>query len=473
MARSLVESADHKVITSSPTTRPGWVFTLLLSLLVALLIVALAGGLLYWWLILQPRLEAQDDVNAEVARIQAAGEPITTADMAAFHRVPEGTFDATLLWLDAIELSLQAKGPPAQDLPYVGTGKVELLDPQVPGSLLTAAEVYLASHEDAVAAARQAAAVHGECRYPMDFTLGFGAAPDINQVRQLARLLSLRSRVAAIRGNSDRAIESVELLFALAKSLEHEPAMLPQLVRLAVLGLADGQTEFLIAKLNLEDDQLLQLQEGLAPAPLQKSMQLSLLGERAMGYYSLLQLSPGTSHTRTANRSVPLAHAIECRDYLILMEEMLTAAELPPPEAWLRAETLGRNFGANVGKPLQPSRGGVLAQSLPAVQQLFAATARAQVERDCLIAGIAFRRFELAQGRPPATLAELVPDLLPSVPADPFNRGGQAKLVVNGQMFAIYSVGQNGIDDRALLTDPETQVDTGLAAPLQSQFSSR
>jgi hypothetical protein len=55
------------------------------------------------------------------------------------------------------------------------------------------------------------------------------------------------------------------------------------------------------------------------------------------------------------------------------------------------------------------------------------------------------------------------------VPRDPLLPGNPPLvLVVEGNQFAIYSVGPNLQDDRALLADPQSQDDIGFVAPLTS-----
>lgn len=465
MSQTIGESVDRENRVDSRSARPARGITLLLGLLVAFLLLSLVAGGIYWRYFLQPQLEAQEAVNVEVARIQAAGEPITAADMVAFHQAPPGTEDITHLWLDAIG---SARGQFGKQLPYVGTGKVELLDPNVPNSILRQAEAYLADYDGAIAAARRAAAANGECRYPVDFRQGLSAAPTINEARQLARLLALRAHVAVIRGNSHEAIESIELLSALARSLDHEPPMVSQLVRLAVLGMVNGQIEAMLRSCNLTDEQLRRLQTMLEDASFQEPMKLALFGERAAGYHAFLQMSAsGPSPPALPSTQVALRHAIDCEDYLSVMQNMLMAADLSTADAWRRADAIGRNFSAGAGPriPVRSSGGALVAQSLPAVQQLFVAAARSEAEFDCTIAAIAFRRFQLAHGRSPASLAEMVPEFLPAVPRDPFS-GGPMKFIVTDAVFAIYTVGPNRIDDRSLLTDPDPLHDYGIVAPL-------
>src|SRR5215475_3789365 len=50
----------------------------------------------------QGHYAAADMVESEVARLEAKGEPVTTAALYAFHTVPEGTRDITHIWLNVL-----------------------------------------------------------------------------------------------------------------------------------------------------------------------------------------------------------------------------------------------------------------------------------------------------------------------------------------------------------------------------------
>src|SRR5262245_45529396 len=74
-------------------------------------------------------------VNAEVARIQARGEPITTDDFYAWHQVPAGTPDITQDWLKVLAaLDESALNTAGQSLPFFGEADPALLAPDAPGS---------------------------------------------------------------------------------------------------------------------------------------------------------------------------------------------------------------------------------------------------------------------------------------------------------------------------------------------------
>ncbi len=71
---------------------------------------------------------------------------------------------------------------------------------------------------------------------------------------------------------------------------------------------------------------------------------------------------------------------------------------------------------------------------------------------DSAVATVAAERYRLRHGRWPASLAALVPDLLPAVPADPFDgRPLRYRRLDDG--IVIYSLGPDGTDDGGSLDD--------------------
>jgi hypothetical protein len=436
-----------------------WSANVLLALAVILLLLAVTAITLFWR-VHQQHLQALADVQAEVARIQAAGEPITAEDFAAFHQVPPGMNDTTALWLEAIRLAVQQKGPGGANLPYVGIGRPDQLGATAP-ALLSAAEAYLAAHDDTIAAARQAAATNGECRYPVDFRQRAGAKHEhIDKLRQLSRLLSLRARVATNRGRDQEAIESIELLLALGHSLDSEPAMASQLVRNVVFDMSLAELELLIGNQILAEEQLARLESKLQAIETQGPTRLAILGERGVGYREFHHMA--NMPTSGAGK---LERPADCLAYLHMMDDLLAAADMPAADRMQEVLKTGSQLNAKAHSldPWQRSNVALSLQVMPAFTQLFHATARFEAERDSALAGVAFRRFQLKHGRAPSSLAEMIPEFLPAVPADPFRRGAPLTLVTTGNQFAIYSVGINGVDDGKLLIDPDTQDDTGMA----------
>jgi hypothetical protein len=102
------------------------------------------------------------------------------------------------------------------------------------------------------------------------------------------------------------------------------------------------------------------------------------------------------------------------------------------------------------------SRGVFRAMGIPDFQDEFGSTSlaaalrktlAAETTRRLVVTALALKRFQLQHGQWPATLAELCPALLPSVPIDPYD-GKPLKYHPNDDgTYLLYSVGEDGIDD--------------------------
>jgi hypothetical protein len=78
-------------------------------------------------------------------------------------------------------------------------------------------------------------------------------------------------------------------------------------------------------------------------------------------------------------------------------------------------------------------------------------------------ASVAVERYRRAHGgTPPASLAQIVPALLPAVPTDPFS-GQPLKYSVQPDRYVVYSLGPNAIDDGGSTMSPPKPV--GAARP--------
>src|SRR5436305_8437769 len=104
----------------------------------------------------------------------------------------------------------------------------------------------------------------GQSRYPVDYTLGL-ASPltHLTKIKDVSGYLSLLALYEAIRGESSIATEALEANFGVAKSLEQEPNLLSQRVRIAVIRQAWEALEETFNRVSLTRDSLGRLRDLL------------------------------------------------------------------------------------------------------------------------------------------------------------------------------------------------------------------
>lgn len=464
-ADALPDTHDASSAAGRRAARTRWWFIASVVVIAPLLLVVTGVLAVVLWL-MGMHGAALRRVNAEVARIQAAGEPITTADLYAHNRVPAGTNDITPLWLAALgSIDEQKYNADAQPLPIVGDGPSNNLPP----ADVTAAEDLLARYDGSVQLILTAAGAEGECRLPVEYDDGFSALlPNVQKMRSVSRLMKLRGRVAVAKGDTEQAVQSVEAMFAASRALAQQQLLVEHLVRLATANMALREVEFLLNEADLTDEQLLRLKKHVEALDFQQGLVKSLMGERGMGYYAFHHLEQ-MNGPEVGGRPNPgpgsLTKAEDCRMYLDLQRQTLDAAREPFPEALVRSEQVEMQLKALVGtkNPLEKLNYMVTALIMPASQASFSATGRSMAHRDLVRCAIAARQYEGEHGELPGALADLVPALLPAVPADPFD-GQPLRLIGADDGLTLYSIGRDQKDDGG--TDREQSSEPDVAVRL-------
>jgi hypothetical protein len=352
-------------------------------------------------------------------------------------------------------------GPQAhQKVPIIGTGDKKLLVADIPGSLLPETESLLASYDPTVQAILTAAGARGECRYPVPFASGVSVPlQEIQQLRGLVRIMSLRTRVALARGKTDVAIESIEASLAAGQSFEHQPSLVAHLVRIAVTGAALDDIKDLLAKADLTDEQLVRLQTKVQAVQVSDGLTSALVGERGVGFRSFHNFPPAPATGPAPPAAGPMAGGTltmprPCLVYLSVMQELIDASRRPAPKSLdeVRLVTARMTTQAQSSNPLTRMNAVLTAQAVPGAAAAFSATARTQAVRDLLLMAIAAKRYQLKHGSDPASPDDLMPEFLPAFPTDPFD-GQPLRMKVTAGEIVFYSVGIDRIDNGGL--DPD------------------
>jgi hypothetical protein len=449
---------SSEVVALAPSPAVRWWVVPLLGLGVLLLLALGAAGVFAWrWRM--DNLAALARVKKEVARIEAAGEPITTEGLYAHHRVPKGTPDATALWLAALNsFNEQAMNADGKDLPIVGAIDAGLLAPGGDPALVAASEAFLQKYDPTREAILAAVRHGGQCRIPVQFENGIAMLlPNAQKMRSLARLLALDIRVRIAKGDAAGAVESLDALYGAHVALTDQLTLVEQLVQMAIQGVAFAETENLLAQFDLTDEQLARIDARLAALDIQGSLTTGLMGERAMGYHTFHHLHdmPELSAMPGLAPEGQLSRPADCEWYLQLFDDLIAASREPFPEARKRATAVEQRLKAKIGSqnPLEKLKYVCTALLLPATGAAFDASARTLGGREALRVAIAAERYRLKTGAFPVQASDLVPAYLPSIPADPFD-GLPIRMKASPAELIVYSIGRDGKDDGGMESRP-------------------
>jgi len=394
-------------------------------------------------------------VGKELARIRAAGEPVTADDLSAMYRMPLGTPNATPAWQAAVGLSHQADQFPADLAVLKVSGEVP--PPEGIWRHLERAEKFLREQAAAYAQIDAALATPGDCAYLDDFSRGYYTRLDhVQQMRLIERLLVLRAYVATRRGDAAGAAESLVGAWRAAETLRREPFLVTQLVRLVCHQASVEALEHLLSSVAWDDAQLAKIEEQLLTIDYRAGMEVAVLGERVQGIMAFDD--PAMAGAGNVPKAV---YQLWVRDdrltHLELMRELLDGVRGEWPvvlertakyKAVDRNKTAVRGFWSSASWE-RPSA--IAGPFRGMVERAARETARVRAA----VAGVAAARFRLAEGRWPATLEELAPNWIAAVPIDPCT-GKPLLFRVEGDGVVLYSVGVDGKDDGGVET-PEVK----------------
>ena len=428
---------EHLLTSRQLRIRPGIVLLIVVGGFALLFVVVLAGA----WMATHRRLAA------ELERIRAVGEPVSAEDMEAFYKLPPAERDTTQLWLAALApLDTPEFQAGAKDLPFVGEGPNTIPYPGEPWPQLDAAEQFLSSYGPSLDKMHQAAREGGQARFPTRFVDGIAMLmPHLQRLRVGARLLELEAAVAAHRGRTDDAVEAVVAMFAAARSLDQEPVLLSQLVRMAATGAARERVVWLLSAGVLGDEQLRRLDGELSGADYQESIRRGLIGERAIGIQTFAD--PAALGSDALSYRPGFLSSGDEIVYLQIMSEMIAAGEFAGSERTRALDRAEAQLKTLAGNTTARFRYPVTLLIVPALRAFGEAASRNEADRDATRIAVAIERFRLSEGRLPSTIDEIVPKFLDRLPSDPYSSGSKLKYRVDATEYLVYSVGSNGVDD--------------------------
>jgi hypothetical protein len=389
----------------------------------------------------------------ELDRLRAAGEPVTSQDLAALYRVPTGIPDATAAWRKPIaRLQTRVLGKYPFGIAILdNSGRLD--PPGDPWPEYERAKKFVARHAALYAEIDEAIATPGECAFLNDFNDGYmGLLDHAQELRNIVRLLVLRAYVRHEESDAQGVAESLQGVFRASTILKREPLLVSQLIRMACNQMGVEALENLLPSVPWNDVQLNEIQTSLLSVDYQEGFTRALMGERVLGLVAF------ENPTTAGATNVPgPVYQVWIRDdplnHLTVIRKMIEAAntDWPQPLALTEKYAERSEEQADVRAPLGGARWEVPSAIVGRIRHLIECNARETARLRCAAVGVAALRFRRSEGRWPQSLNDLVPAWLDAAPLDPCT-GEPLHFITGAEGVRVYSVGVDRRDDGGVET---------------------
>lgn len=339
--------------------------------------------------------------------------------------------------------------------------------PISPQAQTPAADVLLAlSKYDSAIEDLRKAAQRPDSSLPLDYDQGMEVTvgellPYLAALKRSVQVLQLRSIAELQNGESEKALDDIELMFRLNDSIRNQPFLIAHLVRFAIFSITMQPIWEGMVQHRWTDKQLATLDDALAKLDFLQDYELAMRGEVAFAVETIENERITRQFTTVDAKGTPVTHHYNpIMDEAYFYKSELAHAQISQQLAFTLVDTNRRTVSPKGvqraqdeiqaqmkhGSRFSPSRYEALmtAQAvLPSVRRF----ATAQTGVDLGRVACALERYRLAHGQYPETLEALAPQFIETLPHDIIN--GQPlhyRLTTNGK-FLLYSVGWNETDD--------------------------
>lgn len=393
------------------------------------------------------------NLGAAQQQVRDAGYPVTYAELDEFYARPASGENRAYLLEFAFDAMKEPGWNMRDNLPLIGNAELPHRTQAIPEEQLRAMRAYALLNLQASEAVFESFE-YDACRFSVDMNAGPSMElSHLAKLRELARLLSVRSLLFAL--NDDPAATAKQLIGIcdLAESLEKEPILISQLVRIAIYGIGMAATEQAMNRIEFAPDQLIALQERFAEAEANPAFTNGFVGERCM--WSAIE-SIGIDGTLFGGGGLNLQGAwyglvyrplglldLEGVRYYKMFERVLAATTLPIDEQIPAGEAAGSWIEQSTGPAA------LVAILLPSVARAVEADVRNRTHLNTAIVAVAAERYRLDNGEYPASANVLVPAYLDAVPIDPAD-GQTIRYRAFDGGFVAYSLARNGTDENGV-----------------------
>lgn len=397
--------------------------------------------------------------NRVLDRLRAAGYPTNPAELDRWYAAVPPAENLSGPILRAAGSVRLPGGKSNSVVPYSGANSTE------PALASPVAPDVLAQWKAAVDANAEVWGILAEARNrtrsraPINLNQGFiTLLPHLSQIKQLARACATRAVVAAEEGSSAESMEALQDLLRVRQWILEEPLLISALVGFAADEIGLRATRDCIARVRFTDAELAGYAAQIRTIAATHVLQRALVGELACGLGaftgppSALVGIGGPSGGSSAWPSIGIglyrASGLAAADeayYLRFMGDFIDSTSQPYPASLDAAHRLQQELDQRTGLH---NRTKIFSQMLlPALMNSATRNAEDQAHLRILLTALAIERHSRQhQEQPPASLATLIPALLPEIPLDPFD-GKPLRYSVLATGYRIHSIGPDRKDD--------------------------
>jgi hypothetical protein len=329
--------------------------------------------------------------------------------------------------------------------------------------------------DDNVFEQMRAATNRPQVRYAIDYDLNnpWGILlPHLAQIKQTCLRLEIRACAELAEGQTDRAMDDLNLSFFLIDSVKPEPFVITFLVRAACLQVALQPVWEGLAEHRWTDAQLQQLQSRLGSCNFPADFQRVFRAERAFGVLTA-DIFRERGLGLLADFIDPYQQTFKDSQGPVLDRTTLNVLGRILPRGWFDYEKLhycqeGDRMFSSIDVEAKRVYPGVLAtnaQELPTIagafvhhtllaalitpsaRKMMLKAAAPQTAADEAATACALERYRLANGQFPESLQALVPRFMTNLPNDIFTGEPLKYRRLEDGRFVLYSIGWNEKDD--------------------------
>ena len=355
--------------------------------LVPMVVIPIAGFAVYVGWLLFSEYRAHQSMNARMTSVGAASSAPTDAWLAK--RFAEtASREGTAAWSEITALSSSVGWSAINDLPIIGNGKsLRTLEVGVQWQQHELVDQYLKEARPLLELIYQAEKYPTPVWQPIDFR-GFNTMlPELQESRQIARILQLDFEQAIIGSDPVRAMRDLQAMQNTADAFDWDLFIVGELVNMALRSMRYSAIQrSLFANVWTEADLERLIEHAQRPLPLAQSWRRSLESEKALGM-NFMQSPLYSPHTRLL--------------YLERFTQLEALAESPAGQFAIRYRELDAQLTDKQADPFIPT------MLQPAFESYAAAFDRLERSRRLVLTSLAVKLFQLKHARWPENLQEL------------------------------------------------------------------